>query len=89
MKTQKFQVAALALILGIGSAVASNRPSSLTNHKWSRDAQGIYTDITGEQKGTDYNCDASSNVCTATYPQGQDPNTNPNAPVSVELGDFR
>ena len=89
MKNQKFKVAALAMILGISGAVASSHKAAFTNHKWSLNASGVYTDITGQKQGTNYFCDESTNTCTATYPAGQDPNVNPASPISVELGDLR
>ena len=90
MKNQKFKLAAMAMILGISGAVAGAHKINLTDHKWGRNpTTGVYTDITGEIKGTDYFCDQSANICTATYPAGQDPNTNPNSPHSLELGNFR
>lgn len=92
MKTVKIRFAAAMLILlGTGAAFASTSKVNPTDHKWSRNAStGVYTDITGQEKGDDYNCIAAQTVCTRTYAEGVDAN-NPglNMPTSSETGLFQ
>jgi hypothetical protein len=89
MKSLKIKLSALAVILAVSGAFATRQPKHFAAHTWGRDAvSGQYTDITGEKEGTDYNCDPGTDVCTATYPAGQDPNSNPASPLSVENGVF-
>jgi hypothetical protein len=88
MRNLKVKLSVLAMLVGLGSAFATRKPLD-DNHKWSRDAvSGAYTDITGQQLGTDYSCDNGSDVCTATYPAAQDPNVNASGAISVETGVF-
>jgi len=92
MKHLKVSLSLLALVLGAGSAFATVAHKDLTERKWARDAaSGVYSDITGQQKGVDYECDNSSAICTATYPDGVNPNSNPDhvAPLSTEQGLFQ
>lgn len=89
MKNLKFKLSVMAIVLGMGSAFATLKHPDPTDRKWSRDpSTGVYADITGETKGFDYDCDANPGICTATYPEGVDPNHNPDnvQPVSVENG---
>ena len=89
MKSLQVKLSVLAVILGMGGAFATVQHRAFSDRKWSYDAvQHQYTDITGQQVGTDYNCDPGSSVCTATYPQGQNPNSNAANPLSVETGLF-
>ncbi|OCX54303.1 hypothetical protein BEL04_08575 [Mucilaginibacter sp. PPCGB 2223] len=89
MKNLKVKLAALAMVIGLGSAFATVKHVALSDRKWSYDASlDQYTDITGQQKGINYDCDEASSVCTATYPQAQDPNQDDSNPVSVETGVF-
>jgi hypothetical protein len=89
MKNLKFQFALAAMLLGFGGAVATAQHRSLVDQKWARNpVTGLYTNITGQNQGFEYDCDHSSDVCTATYPPGQDPNSNPASPISVEEGLF-
>ncbi|MCZ4224832.1 DUF6520 family protein [Pedobacter rhodius] len=81
MKSIKLNFAVIAFLLGSGVAVASSA-NKFDNVKWGKQGTA-YVRITD-----DYSCEASSNVCTRTYPAGQDPNTNPNGYISQELGDF-
>jgi len=81
MKSIKLNFAVIAFFLGSGAALASST-HKLANVKWAKQGT-IYTPVTG-----DYRCDASSNVCTRTYPAGQNPNTNPNNYILQELGNF-
>ena len=83
----KFKLAALAVILAAGGAFATVKKSAFAAHKWSLDS-GVYTDITGQREGVDYNCELGSTTCTATYPQGQDPNVDSSNPTSTETGVF-
>lgn len=89
MKNLKFKLAVAALVLGVGSAFATLKHYDPTDRKWSKDpATGVYTDITGQSKGFDYDCDSSDAICTETYPLGVDPNHNTNnvQPLSQETG---
>jgi len=89
MNRLKIKLSVLAVILGISGAFATMQHRGLDDQKWSRNPiSGVYTNITGEQQGPDYHCTESTDVCTATYPEGQDPNSNPASPLSVETGLF-
>jgi hypothetical protein len=89
MKNLKVKLSALAVIMAVSGAFATMQPKHFAAHKWGRDPlTGVYTDITGETEGQQYNCDDSPEICTATYPAGQDPNSNPASPLSVENGLF-
>ena len=96
MKKLKVSLSALVVILGIGSAFATVTKHDLANRKWGRDPlTGVYTDITGGEKGTDYTCTGTSIVCSEEYPADVDPNnqagdTHPGTalPMNVESGSF-
>jgi hypothetical protein len=89
MKSLKVKLAMLAMVIGLGSAFATVKHHALSDRKWSRDASsGQYQDITGQTQGIEYDCDLASSVCTATYPEGQNPNSDASNPVSVETGVF-
>ncbi|KQR66936.1 hypothetical protein [Pedobacter sp. Leaf176] len=81
MKRIKLNFAVVAFFLGSGAALASST-QKIANVKWGKEGT-TYTPVTGA-----YICNASSNVCTRTYPAGQDPNTNPDNYISQELGNF-
>lgn len=85
MKNLKFKLAAAALVLGIGSAMAT--ANNFANKTWGRQSNGTYVDLTGHTPD-EYRCDDSSNICTAVYPATQNPNVNPNNPISVVQGTF-
>lgn len=88
MKNLKVKLSVLAMVVGLGSAFATVK-SLDDNRKWSRDdASGLYTDITGQTVGINYDCGDGSHVCTATYPAGQNPNLNSANAISVETGVF-
>lgn len=79
MKNLKVKLFTLALLAGLGSALATTPHRDLDNKKWARDPMsGQYVDITGEQLGEDYQCISSSSVCTAEYPEDVDPNDQAN-----------
>ncbi|TWR26781.1 hypothetical protein FPZ42_07015 [Mucilaginibacter achroorhodeus] len=86
MKNLKFKLAAAALVLGIGSALAT-ASNPFANKTWGRQSNGVYVDLTGHSPD-EYNCTASSSVCTAIYPATQNPNTNPANPISIQQGAF-
>lgn len=81
MKSIKLNFAVIAFFLGSGAALASST-HKFDNVKWAKQGT-IYTQVTG-----DYNCNESSEVCTRTYPAGQNPNTNPDNYILQELGSF-
>jgi len=88
MKNLKVKLSALAIILGLGAAFASASPHAFANKKWALLSDGNYLDVTGQVKGSDYQCDNSSHTCTAVYPATQNPNVNPANPISQEIGTF-
>ena len=81
MKSIKLNFAVIAFFLGTGAALATSLPK-LDEVKWANQGT-IYTPVTD-----DYSCNPSSNVCTRTYPAGQNPNTHPDNYISQELGSF-
>ncbi|WP_219124113.1 hypothetical protein [Mucilaginibacter sp. 21P] len=81
-------MAAVAMILGVGSAlISAAAPSHFANKVWGHRSDGSYVDLTGKTPA-DYSCTSSSAVCTATYPQNQNPNVNPANPISTTSGTF-
>ena len=73
MKNLKLNLSAIALLLGVGSALATSH-HSFANRKWGRDrVTGIYTEVTG-MTPPDYKCASSTNICTEEYPADVDPN---------------
>ncbi|RFZ92876.1 hypothetical protein D0C36_15915 [Mucilaginibacter conchicola] len=95
MKNLKVKLAAIALVLGAGSALASAHHAFATR-KWGKDAStGIYTEVTGLSSPSGYRCQNSSNVCTEEYPTDVDPNNQANdshpgiaQPSNTVLGTF-
>lgn len=96
MKNLKVNFFAIVLVLGIGTAFATASHHRLDDRKWARDPMtGVYTDITGQQKGDDYQCNGNNGICTAEYPadvnpnnQGSDQHPGTVAPDATELGSF-
>ena len=92
MKTVKIRfTAAMLILLGTGAAFAATSKTDPSDHKWARNpSTGVYTDITGQEKGDDYKCIDAETVCTRTYAEGVDAN-NPglNLPTSSETGLFQ
>ena len=94
MKNLKFNLSVAALILGMGSALATTHHNT-SNRKWGRDhVTGIYTEVTGLTP-PDYKCKSSTNICTEEYPEDVDPNNqagdqHPGSalPSNTLLGDF-
>jgi hypothetical protein len=80
MKGMKLNLAAIAVLLGTGAAFATS--AKPVNVKWGLQGS-TYVQVTGA-----YTCETSTNICTRTYPAGQNPNTNPNGYISQELGAF-
>ncbi|MBO9674175.1 MAG: hypothetical protein J7577_12065 [Sphingobacteriaceae bacterium] len=80
MKRIKLNLAAIAFLLGTSVAVASTAQKA--NVKWGFNGSSY------EEAGSNYNCTPSTKVCTRTYPEGQNPNINPDGYLSQELGDF-
>ena len=81
MKSIKLNFAVIAFFLGLGAALASST-HKFDSVKWGKQGTG-YVEVTGA-----YRCESSSNVCTRTYPAGQDPNINPDNYISQQLGNF-
>jgi hypothetical protein len=90
MKNLKSKMAAVAILLSAGAAFASAAPAHFANRKWARNPlTNTYIDITGQAKGVDYSCSANTSViCTATYAEGVNPNTQAATPLSTETGEF-
>jgi hypothetical protein len=75
MKNLKIKLSALMILVGTGAALATVRHTRTTDHKWSRNpSSSVYTDITGQEVGSDYRCLDAAQICTATYPEGVNPN---------------
>ena len=94
MKNLKLKMSVAALVLGLGSAMATTHSNS-TNRKWGRDALGVYTEVTGMNAPADYKCKSSSSTCTEEYPADVDPNDQAGdahagtaLPTNIVLGDF-
>jgi len=80
MKRIKLNFAAIAFLLGTGVAVASTAQKA--NVKWGFNGTS-YEPVTEH-----YECAPANQVCTRTYPEGQNPNINPDGYLSQELGAF-
>ncbi|WP_316824728.1 DUF6520 family protein [Pedobacter miscanthi] len=80
MKSIKLNFAAIAFLLGTGVAVASTAQKA--NVKWG------FNGTSYEVAGEDYGCEPSDKICTRTYPEGQNPNVNPEGYLSQQLGNF-
>lgn len=80
MKRIKLNFAAIAFLLGTGIAVASTAQKA--NVKWGLNGS-TYVEVSGN-----YRCEDSDQICTRTYPQGQNPNINPSGYLTEELGAF-
>lgn len=90
MKNLRVKLSVLALLLGAGSAFAG-MSHKVADRKWTQDPQTLtYTPVTGTQ-GIDYECIDNPGNCTESYPDGVNPNSNPNnvQPTSVEHGEFQ
>jgi hypothetical protein len=89
MKKLKVSLAAMAVVLGLGSAlVTSAAPKPFANKTWGKLANGTYVDVTGQTQGIQYDCTGVTGTCTATYPAAQNPNSNPASPLSIVAGTF-
>ena len=95
MKDLKIKLAAMAILLGIGSAFATVTPHRTDLKRWGKYPSGLYTEVTGDVKGTDYFCNGMSSICTEEYPADVDPNnqlTDDHAgiasPVNSVIGTF-
>jgi hypothetical protein len=89
MKSLKVSLSALAILLGLGSALLTSAAPHFSNKTWGRDPlTGVYTEVTGQHQGSDYTCKSAITVCTAVYPATQNPNADPSNPISTVLGDF-
>ena len=96
MKNLKVKLSAIALVLGLGTAFATVQHHDPSDRKWTKDpSSGLYSEITGQEEGTNYDCNESTARCSETYPEAVNPNTNPATgplhvePISYELGDFQ
>jgi len=75
MKRLKISFAALAVVLGLGSAFATTTYHPFSNKTWGlNQATGLYIDVTGQTKGVDYSCASSTKICTEDYPSDVNPN---------------
>jgi len=81
MKGMKLNLAAIAVLLGTGAAFATSAKPA--NVKWRQLSTGAYQQVTGA-----YTCTGTTNLCTISYPAGQDPNIDDSNPVSQEAGTF-
>lgn len=96
MKKLKVSLSAMALILGVGAALATTPNRSLDTKKWALNrSTGLYEDITGQSMGNDYSCVQDDQTCTAEFPSDVNPNDQDNDahPGTVEasnriLGQF-
>ena len=96
MKSLKINFVAAIAILGLLFAFTSESSySSVTNLMYELDeSSGDWTPVTGI-KGQDYDCDPSSEICTAEFPSTVDPNDQENdshpgtvEPSNIVRGDY-
>jgi hypothetical protein len=68
MKKVKIPLTALAVMLGLGAALAFNapRPNTHKTFAWNQTLQE-WVDVTGQTEGVDYNCNSSENLCTSQF----------------------
>jgi hypothetical protein len=79
MKKLKFSVSAMALILGLGAALATSAKGNLTDKKWGLNrSTGLYEEVTNQAPGTDYECIGDEGICTETFPADVNPNDQEN-----------
>lgn len=88
MKRSSLKISVLALVMGVGAAMATSAHASFANQTWGRKSATLYINVTGQHQGSDYTCSGTTSVCTAVYPAGQDPNVNPANPISTTPGTF-
>lgn len=96
MKKLKVSLSAMALLLGIGAALATTPHRNLEDKRWGLNrTTGMYEDITGQTPGTDYECQSASGICSETYPADVNPNDQENdahpgvvAASSTQQGQF-
>ncbi|MES2063577.1 MAG: DUF6520 family protein [Bacteroidota bacterium] len=86
MKNLRLKLAVAALVLGLGSAMATTH-HAFANKSWGHRTDGSYVDLTGVNPNR-YSCAESEETCIAVYPATQNPNTNPANPVSIIFGTF-
>jgi hypothetical protein len=92
MKNLRLKFAAAALILGIGSAMATTH-HAFANRTWGYDqSTGKYIEVSTTPG---YSCVGSAQTCTADYPLDVDPNNQAGdahpgtaQPSNIILGDF-
>jgi len=68
MKKGKISLTAIAVLLGLGAALASNAQRA-TPHKtfaWNQTLQE-WVDVTGQTEGVDFLCNGPDNICTAQF----------------------
>jgi len=70
MKNLKIDLAAIALVLGAGSALAMTGTHRFANKTWGKLPNGTYVNVTGQP----YSCTPSAAVCTEDYPSDVNPN---------------
>ena len=90
MKNLRLKMAVAALVLGVGSAMATAH-NPFANRTWAKDSLGHYSDVTGQA----YDCTPGTQVCTEDYPTGVNPNNQSTdsypgiaQPSNVILGNF-
>ncbi len=89
MKKGKIPLTAIAVLLGLGAALASNVQRA-TPHKtfaWDQTTQE-WVDVTGQTEGVDYLCNESQNICTAQF-TNDDPKTGQIIPPSEVKGNYQ
>lgn len=91
MKKLKIPMTAVALMVGIVGAFATNA-SSHRNQQHKRFALNQTTqqwvEVTGQTQGVDYQCNSSSKTCTAEF-TNDDPNTGSIIPGTQVLGNYQ
>jgi len=90
-------MSAMALILGMGAALATTTSHHRAGTKiWGlNQTTGMYEDVTGLEEGLDFECRSGVTVCTEEYADDVNPNDQANdqhpgtaSPIGVETGRF-
>lgn len=68
MKRNKMPLALLAILLGVGGALATRAASRDSLKVFAYDQSSkTWVDVTGQTEGVDFQCNASRNICTAEF----------------------
>lgn len=68
MKRIKIPLALLAILLGVGGALAASRTVATSAETFALDpSTGQWVNVTGQTEGMDYNCVLSQSICTAQF----------------------